>query len=77
MAEGVVHLWDALNVAQHLTACGSQFGDGDVDVVDAVPSSEALTLRPARTLPLVRCGGQYVAQLPEHALLPFLSLANA
>jgi len=35
VAEGVVHLWDALNVARHLTACGSEFGDGAVDVVDA------------------------------------------
>src|SRR5215207_8596154 len=48
MAEGVVHLWDALNVAQHLTACGSQFGDGDDDVVDAEAEHDAVVQAVAR-----------------------------
>src|SRR5215204_5851489 len=48
MAEGVVHLWDALNVAQHLTACGSQFGDGDVDVVGAEAEHDAVVQAVAR-----------------------------
>src|SRR3954466_9286649 len=48
MAEGVVHLWDALNVAQHLTACGSQLGGGDVDVVDAEAEHNAVVQAVAR-----------------------------
>src|SRR4051812_45219755 len=48
MAEGVVHLWDALNVAQHLTACGSQLGGGDVDVVDAEADRDAVVQAVAR-----------------------------
>src|SRR5436190_5180736 len=48
MAEGVVHLWDALNVAQHLTACGSQLGGGDVEVVDAEAEHDAVVQAVAR-----------------------------
>src|SRR3954466_12758644 len=48
MAEGVVHLWDALNVAQHLTACGSQPGGGAVDVVAAEAERDAVVQAVAR-----------------------------
>jgi hypothetical protein len=38
-----------------------------------VPSSEALASGPALGAPLVSSGGQFCAQAPEQALLPFRS----
>jgi hypothetical protein len=41
-----------------------------------VPSSDDFTPEAALGLPFVSSGGQFWAQAPEHALLPFLSFSK-